>query len=70
MKVKANINYFDKLLNRNVAKDEILDVAEERAKVLLSVEYNGIKFCSEVIEKVEEKAEQPTERKKAKRAKR
>ena len=45
MKVKANLRYKDLLLNRTVEKDEIIEVDEERAKVLTSTTYNGKPFC-------------------------
>ena len=45
MKVKANLRYKDLLLNRTVEKDEIIEVDEERAKVLTSTTHNGKPFC-------------------------
>lgn len=45
MKVKANLRYKDLLLNRIVEKDEVIEVDEERAKVLTSTTYDGKPFC-------------------------
>lgn len=50
MKVKANLRYIDLLLNRIVEKDEIIEVDEERAKVLTSTTCDGKPFCSFVEE--------------------
>ena len=51
MKVKANFLYKDLLLNRIVEKDEIIEVDEERAKVLTTSTYDGKTFCCFVEEK-------------------
>lgn len=45
MKVKANLRYKDLLLNRMVEKDEIIEVDEERAKVLTTTTYDGKPYC-------------------------
>ncbi len=45
MKVKANFKYKDLLLNRIVEKDEVIEVDEERAKVLTTSTYGGKTFC-------------------------
>ena len=50
MKVKANFKYKDLLLNRIVEKDEVIEVDEERAKVLTTSTYNGKTFCNFVEE--------------------
>lgn len=50
MKVKANFLYKDLLLNRVVEKDEVIEVDEERAKVLTSATYDGKTFCCFVEE--------------------
>lgn len=50
MKVKANLRYKDLLLNRIVEKDEVIEVDEERAKVLTSTTYDGKPFCCFVEE--------------------
>ena len=50
MKVKANLRYKDLLLNRIVEKDEIIEVDEERAKVLTTTTYDGKTFCHFVEE--------------------
>jgi hypothetical protein len=50
MKVKANLRYKDLLLNRIVEKDEIIEVDEERAKVLTTSTYDGKTFCCFVEE--------------------
>ena len=52
MKVKANLRYKDLLLNRIVEKDEVIEVDEERAKVLTSTTYDGKPFCCFVVFKV------------------
>lgn len=60
MKVKANFNYKDLLLNRIVEKDEVIEVDEERAKVLTTSTYDGKTFCDFVEEEPnseEEKAD-------------
>ena len=53
MKVKANFQYKDLLLNRVVEKDEIIEVDEERAKVLTTSTYDGKTFCDFVEEEKE-----------------
>lgn len=53
MKVKANFQYKDLLLNRVVEKDEIIEVDEERAKVLTTSTYDGKIFCNFVEEEKE-----------------
>lgn len=58
MKVKANFLYKDLLLNRVVEKDEIIEVDEERAKVLTSTTYNGKPFCYFVEEQEPNSEEQ------------
>ena len=50
MKVKANFKYKDLLLNRIVEKDEVIEVDEERAKVLTTSTYDGKTFCHFVEE--------------------
>ena len=50
MKVKANFKYKDLLLNRIVEKDEVIEVDEERAKVLITSTYDGKTFCHFVEE--------------------
>lgn len=50
MKVKANFLYKDLLLNRIVEKDEVIEVDEERAKVLTTSTYDGKTFCHFVEE--------------------
>lgn len=50
MKVKANFKYKDLLLNRIVEKDEVIEVDEERAKVLTTSTYDGKTFCNFVEE--------------------
>lgn len=50
MKVKANFQYKDLLLNRIVEKDEVIEVDEERAKVLTTSTYDGKTFCNFVEE--------------------
>ena len=54
MKVKANFDYNDILLERLVKKDEVIEVDEERAKVLTTQSYNGVPFCNVVEEQVQE----------------
>ena len=54
MKVKANFDYNDILLERLVKKDEVIEVDEERAKVLTTKLYNGVPFCNVVEEQVQE----------------
>ena len=58
MKVKANLRYKDLLLNRTVEKDEIIEVDEERAKVLTSTTHNGKPFCYFVEEQEPNNEEQ------------
>lgn len=58
MKVKANLRYKDLLLNRTVEKDEIIEVDEERAKVLTSTTYDGKPFCYFVEEQEPNSEEQ------------
>lgn len=53
MKVKANFQYKDLLLNKVVEKDEIIEVDEERAKVLTTSTYDGKTFCDFVEEEKE-----------------
>lgn len=50
MKVKANFKYKDLLLNRIIEKDEVIEVDEERAKVLTTSTYDGKTFCHFVEE--------------------
>ena len=63
MKVKANFQYKDLLLNRVIEKDEVIEVDEERAKVLTTSTYDGKTFCNFVEEEKpnieEEKVEEP-----------
>lgn len=58
MKVKANLRYKDLLLNRIVEKDEIIEVDEERAKVLTTTTYDGKTFCHFVEEQEPNSEEQ------------
>lgn len=60
MKVKANLSYKDLLLNRLVKKDEVIEVDEERAKVLTSATYDGKTFCCFVEEEKPNIEEQKT----------
>lgn len=55
MKVKANFDYNDVLLERLVKKDEVIEVDDVRAKVLTTELYNGVPFCNIVEEKQKEK---------------
>ena len=55
MKLKANFNYNDIELKRLVNKDEIIEVDEDRAKVLTTKEWDGTPFCTIVEEQKEEK---------------
>lgn len=58
--VKALINYRDLELNRSVKKDEVFEVTEERAEVLLKGNpTSGNKPFVEVIGDTEEKVEKP-----------
>lgn len=54
MKVKANFDYNDILLERLVKKDEVIEVDEERGKLLTTKLYNGVPFCNVVEEQVQE----------------
>ena len=56
MKIKAKITYNDLELGRMVAKDEIIDVSEERAAELTSVNNKAGVILAEKIETVEEAA--------------
>lgn len=69
MKVKANFLYKDLLLNRVVEKDEVIEVDEERAKVLTTSTYDGETFCCFVEEQEpnSEEQEQNVEESKPKR---
>lgn len=58
MKVKANFLYKDLLLNRVVEKDEVIEVDEERAKVLTTATYDGKTFCHFVEEQESNSEEQ------------
>ena len=53
MKVKANFQYKDLLLNRIIEKDEVIEVDEERAKVLTTSTYDGNTFCDFIEEEKE-----------------
>ena len=59
MKVKANLRYKDLLLNRIVEKDEIIEVDEERAKVLTSTTYDGKTFCHFVEQEPNNEEQEP-----------
>jgi hypothetical protein len=59
MKVKANFLYKDLLLNRVVEKDEVIEVDEERAKVLTTATYDGKTFCHFVEEEPNIEDEKP-----------
>lgn len=63
MKVIANIPYNDRELNRAVAKGEVIDVSEERAKVLTENLFNGIFYCSILEEDEETPKNKPVKRK-------
>lgn len=67
MKVKANFQYKDLLLNRIVEKDEVIEVDEERAKVLTITLYNGAPFCTLIEEEKSIEEEQKVEEEKPKR---
>lgn len=67
MKVKANFQYKDLLLNRVVEKDEIIEVDEERANVLTTSTYDGKIFCDFVEEEKENIEEENIEEPKPKR---
>lgn len=66
MKVKANLSYKDLLLNRLVKKDEVIEVDEERAKVLTTTLYNGDPFCT-LVEEEKSIEEEPKVEEKPKR---
>lgn len=55
MKLKANFNYNDIELKRLVNKDEIIEVDEDRAKVLTTKKWDETPFCTIVEEQKEEK---------------
>jgi hypothetical protein len=59
MKVKANLRYKDLLLNRVVEKDEVIEVDEERAKVLTTATYDGKTFCHFVEEEPNTEEQKP-----------
>ncbi len=63
MKVIANIPYNDKELNRAVAKGEVIDVSEERAKVLTENLFNGVFYCSFIDDEEEAPKNKPVKRK-------
>lgn len=67
MKVKANFQYKDLLLNRIVEKDEVIEVDEERAKVLTTSTYDGKTFCNFVEEEKPNIEEENVEESKPKR---
>lgn len=67
MKVKANFKYNDLLLNRIVEKDEVIEVDEERAKVLTTSTYDGKTFCHFVEEEKQNVEEENVEESKPKR---
>lgn len=67
MKVKANFQYKDLLLNRIIKKDEVIEVDEERAKVLTTSTYNGKTFCHFVEEEKQNIEEENVEESKPKR---
>ena len=54
MKVKANFDYNDILLERLVKKDEVIEVDEARGKLLTTKLYNGVPFCNVVEEQGQE----------------
>lgn len=54
MKVKANFDYNDVLLERLVKKDEVIEVDEARGKLLTAKLYNGVPFCNVVEEQGQE----------------
>ena len=64
MKVKANFQYKDLLLNRIIEKDE---VDEERANVLTTSTYDGKTFCHFVEEEKQNIEEENVEESKPKR---
>lgn len=67
MKVKANFKYKDLLLNRIIEKDEVIEVDEERAKVLTTSTYDGKTFCHFVEEEKPNIEEENVEESKPKR---
>ena len=67
MKVKANFQYKDLLLNRVIEKDEVIEVDEERAKVLTTSTYDGKTFCHFVEEEKPSIEEEKVEEQKPKR---
>lgn len=67
MKVKANFQYKDLLLNRIIEKDEVIEVDEERAKVLTTSKYDGKTFCHFVEEEKPNIKEENVEEPKSKR---
>lgn len=67
MKVKANFQYKDLLLNRIIEKDEVIEVDEERAKVLTTSTYDGKTFCHFVEEEKSNIEEENVEESKPKR---
>lgn len=62
-RARARISYLDKELNRQVAEGEVLEVTEERGKVLTTNQFNNVFYCS-VVE--EAKAEKPPVKRKRK----
>lgn len=64
MKVKANFDYRDVLLERLVKKDEIIEVSDERGTYLMNTKHNKTPFVSLVVE--EQKEEKPKRSKKPK----
>lgn len=50
MKVKANINYYDQQLNRDVKEGEILEVSIERADLLKAKLFQGKPFAVDIVE--------------------
>ena len=67
MKVKANFQYKDLLLNKIIEKDEVIEVDEERAKVLTTSTYDGKTFCHYVEEEKQNIEEENVEEPKPKR---
>jgi hypothetical protein len=67
MKVKANLRYKDLVLEKTIEKDEIIEVDEERAKVLTTTLYNGAPFCTLVEEEKSIEEEPKVEEEKPKR---
>lgn len=66
MKLKANFNYNDIELKRLVNKDEIIEVDEDRAKVLTTKKWNETPFCT-IVE--EQKGKKPKVEKAVKKPK-